>query len=288
MLLETLVLGDVGNFRGQQTIDLRPKARNGKNRPVVLFGGLNGAGKTTLLNSIRHVLYGRQALDVAVSQKAYEEFLRGLIHNPPGQLVRPNEAFVELCFTYSRLGKKMSYKVCRSWVDRGNSVDETLTLTQNYDRKPLLTGEGAQAFLNQLIPPGVSQFFFFDGEKIAALARDDSDDVLADAIRRLLGLDTADRLRSDLAVYLRAKKASGTSGDGRKELELAYAEIEAEKEAIRKDEAELQGRLSAELTSARQAMERRKSVLTDQGGAWAANRKALESRLDELSNLKVE
>lgn len=288
MLLETLILGDVGNFRGQQLLDLRPKTRSGRNRPVVLFGGLNGAGKTTLLNSIRHVLYGRQALDLSVTQKGYEEVLRGLIHNPPGQLIRPNQAFVELHFTYARLGKKMRYKVCRSWVDHGSSVEETLTLTQNDDRKPLLTGDGAQAFLSQLIPAGVSQFFFFDGEKIAALAKDDSDDVLADAIRRLLGLDTADRLRSDLAVFLRARKATGASSGAHKELELLYAEIEAEKASIKEDETQLQGPLSGELTSARQSLDRRKGVLTDQGGAWAANRKGLESKLDELSGLKVE
>jgi DNA sulfur modification protein DndD len=288
MLLETLVLGDVGTFRGEQVLDLRPKTRAGKNRPIVLFGGLNGAGKTTILNSIRHVLYGRQALDVSVTQKGYDEVMRGMIHNPPGQLIKPDRAYVKLKFTYARLGKKMRYEVCRSWVDRGASVDETLALTQNDEPMPLLTGESAQAFLSQLIPAGVSQFFFFDGEKIAALARDDSDDVLADAIRRLLGLDTADRLRSDLAVFLRARKASGASGDVRKELEQTYAEIEATKDAIHKEETDLQGPLAAELTAARQARERRRAVLTEQGGAWAANRKSLEHRLDELSARRLE
>jgi DNA sulfur modification protein DndD len=288
MLLETLVLGDVGTFRGEQTLDLRPKSRAGKNRPVVLFGGLNGAGKTTILNSIRHALYGRQALDVSVTQKGYDEALRGMIHNPPGQLIKPDQAYIELHFTYARLGKKMRYKVCRSWVDRGTSVDETLTLTQNDEPTPLLTGDGAQAFLSQLIPAGVSQFFFFDGEKIAALARDDSDDVLSDAIKRLLGLDMADRLRSDLAVFLRARKARGATGEVRKELEQTYAEIETAKAAISKEEAELQGPLAAEITAAKQGLERRKSVLMAQGGAWAANRKSLEQRLDELSAQRVD
>lgn len=288
MLLETLVLGDVGTFRGEQVLDLRPKTRGGKNRPVVLFGGLNGAGKTTILNSIRHVLYGRQALDVSVSQKGYDDVLREMIHNPPGQLIKPDQAYIELHFTYARLGKKMRYKVVRSWVDRGSSVEETLTLTQDDEPKPLLSGDGAQAFLSQLVPAGVSQFFFFDGEKIAALARDDSDDVLADAIRRLLGLDMADRLRSDLAVFLRARKTAGASPDARKELEQTYADIAEAKVAIHKQEQELQGTLAAELTLAKQALERRKSVLTEQGGAWAANRKSIEARLDELSTERLE
>ena len=287
MLLEKLVLCDVGTFRGEQSLDLQPTTRAGKNRPVVLFGGLNGAGKTTLLNSIRHVLYGRQALDGTVTQKGYNEYSKGLIHNPVAQLVRPDRAHIELHFTYARLGKKMRYRVCRSWVDRGASVDETLTVTQNDDVKPLLEGDGAQAFLSQLIPAGVSQFFFFDGEKIAALAKDESDDVLADAIRRLLGLDMADRLRSDLAVFLRARRVQGLAADDRKELDRTYSEIESAKASIGKNEAELQEVLVPALTAAQQEVDRRKAVLTDQGGAWAVNRKSLEHRLDELTEQKA-
>jgi DNA sulfur modification protein DndD len=288
MLLERLVLCDIGTFRGEQTLDLRPATRSGKNRPVVLFGGLNGAGKTTLLNSIRHVLYGRQALEGSTTQRAYDEFLRGLIHNPVAQLVRPDRAHIELQFTYARLGTTMRYRVCRSWIDRGGSVEETLQIWQNDEAKPLLEGNNAQAFLSQLIPAGVSQFFFFDGEKIAALAKDDSDEVLADAIRRLLGLDMADRLRSDLAVFLRASRAQGGTSESRKELQRTYQEIEDAKAVIASDEAALRDGLIPALTSARQQVERRRAVLTDQGGAWAVNRKALEQDLHELLDRKSE
>jgi DNA sulfur modification protein DndD len=288
MLLEKLVLCDVGTFRGEQTLELRPATRSGKNRPVVLFGGLNGAGKTTLLNSIRHVLYGRQALDGTTTQRAYDDFLRGLIHNPVAQLVRPDRARIELQFTYARLGTTMRYRVCRSWIDRGSFVEETLQVAQNDDPKPLLEGDGAQAFLSQLIPAGVSQFFFFDGEKIGALAKDDTDDVLADAIRRLLGLDMADRLRSDLAVFLRASRTNRSSSEARRELLNAYAEIETAKSAIQKDEADLQDVLVPSLTLARQEVERRRAVLTDQGGAWAVNRKGLEQSLHDISEQKAE
>lgn len=279
MLLERLTLCDVGNFRGEQALDLRPITRAGKNRPVVLFGGLNGAGKTTLLNSIRHVLYGRQALENAPTQREYDDYLRSLIHNPSTQLVRTDRAHIELQFTYARMGTTIRYRVCRNWVDRGNTMDETLQVTQNDETQPLLEGESAQAFLSQLIPAGVSQFFFFDGEKIAALAKDDSDEVLADAIRRLLGLDLADRLRSDLSVFLRAKRAQGTPAALRKELQAVYEEIEATKAAISQDEAVLRDDLIPALTKARQDVERRRAVLTDQGGAWAVNRNVLEEEL---------
>lgn len=288
MLLERIVLSDIGTFRGEQSIDLRPRSRANKHRPVVLFGGLNGAGKTTLLNSIRHVLYGRQALEGAVTQKAYQEFLRGLIHHPVGQLVRPDRAHVELQFTYARLGKAVRYTVCRSWIDRGSSVDEVLTVCQDGETKPLLTGDTAQAFLSQLIPSGVSQFFFFDGEKIATLAKDESDEVLANAIRRLLGLDLADRLRSDLSVYLRGRRAEGLPVEVRKELDQTGEQIESAKAEIERAETELTDVLVPELTLARQELESRKAAFSDQGGAWAVNRKSLEQRLDKLSAQRIE
>src|SRR4051794_36695258 len=131
MLLEKLVLCDVGIFRGEQSFDLAPRQRGQSARPVVLFGGLNGAGKTTILNSVRHCLYGRQALEASVTQAGYEEFLRGLIHGPSHQLVKPDRAQVQIQFLYARLGARVRYRVTRSWVDRGSNVAETLTVRQD-------------------------------------------------------------------------------------------------------------------------------------------------------------
>jgi DNA sulfur modification protein DndD len=288
MLLERLVLCDVGTYRGEQAFDLAPKEKKGKVRPVVLFGGLNGAGKTTLLDSIRLVLYGRQSLDVVPTQKEYEQHLRALIHDGDQQLVHADRAHIELSFIYSRLGKRMRYTVCRSWVDQGGSVQEHLRITQDGDSKPLLEGDGAQAFLTQLVPAGVSQFFFFDGEKIAALAKDDSDEVLADAIRRLLGLDVADRLRSDLAVFQRARRTQGDPQGTGAELKQAYLQIEAIKASIEADEANLTSVLTPALTAAKQVQSQRKGLLADQGGAWAVNRSSLERELDTLNARKRE
>ena len=64
-----------------------------------------------------------------------------------------------------------------------------------------MTQDECQGFLNELVPVGVSELFFFDGEKIAELAEDDTGGALGDAIRRFLGLDLIERLRNDLRVY---------------------------------------------------------------------------------------
>ncbi|TCP03383.1 DNA sulfur modification protein DndD [Rubrivivax gelatinosus] len=286
MLLETLTLNDVGTFRGRHAFDLAPAHKGGRTRPVVLFGGLNGAGKTTILNSIRLALYGRQSLDALVTNKGYEESLRGLIHVPLNQLVRSSQASVEIVFTYARLGERARYRVERSWEDTRTGITEWLHVYKDGANAPLLDGEAAQGFLAQLIPPGISQFFFFDGERIADLANDSSDEVLADAIRRLLGLDIADRLDSDLSVYLRGQRAEGMDSGSRQELrrlENEYKELAAQ---IQADERELTDGLMPEIDAARMEVEKAQALLVDQGGAWAVDRQALERELDELSEVR--
>lgn len=276
MLLEQISLRDVGNYRGENLLDLVPV--EGKRRPLILIGGLNGAGKTTLLDSIRLALYGRASLPSGTSQKAYEEHLRSLIHRADRQLVQPNSAHIQLRFTYSRMGKKLRYCVVRSWV-AAKGVTETLSVTQDGEGAPVLEGESAQAFLTQLLPSGVAQFFFFDGEKIGELAKDESGSVLADSIRRLLGLDVADRLRSDLVIYQRAQRSSNAHAGVLDRLQSLYSQIELLKSEIARDEERSKSHFVPSISTLSEDVQRRRGVLADRGGAWSVNRAQVESEL---------
>lgn len=282
MLLEQLKLDDFGTYQGQQTFELTPRIKYGSKRPIILFGGLNGSGKTTFLNAVRLALYGRQGLTTPLTQKDYCAVLKGMIHSSPNQLVRPNRAAVELVFTHARLGQTARYRVLREWSARGPVVDETLRIFLNETQEPFLIDEQAQSFLSQLIPFGISQFFFFDGEQIAALANDDSDQVLADAVRRLLGLDIADRLNSDLSVFIRAKRAAAATeaaGVKLKELQTTYDRLMAEVDEAQRD---LQEHLQPQLDAAVLAKETMRTKLSESGGAWAINRSAVEAELDTI------
>ncbi|MBJ6877982.1 DNA sulfur modification protein DndD, partial [Vibrio cholerae] len=93
-----------------------------------------------------------------------------------------------------------AYKVLRGW-QRGKK--DYLQLEK--DGVPLseLNYDQCQGFLNGLIPTGIADLFFFDGEKIAELAEDESGLVLKTAVRRLLGLDVIAKLKSDLNIFLK-------------------------------------------------------------------------------------
>ena len=282
MLLKKLVLKDIGTYAGLQEFDLVPKVKYGAKRPIILFGGLNGSGKTTFLAAVRLALYGRQSLDALPTQKEYEDHLIDLIHRPRQSLVRSTQARVALDFEYSRMGVRSSYSVVRNWEERGKSVTESLEIFRDEQELPYLSDEQAQAFLNQLVPPGVAQFFFFDGEKIAALAKDDSDVVLADAIRRLLGLDLVDRLDSDLGVFVRNQRTS--MSDKKVQVEVATLNAELQTTADAYAAVKLKTEDLAQRRSAAEELARAKKMeLSSQGGAWSVDRGALEEQLEQLS-----
>lgn len=289
MLLEKLSLTDFGTYGGLQEFNLALRVRYGSKRPIILFGGLNGAGKTTFLTAIRLALYGRFAFDAGTTQKQYELHLRDLIHRPKHSLVKPNKASVTLELVHARFGDKTKYRIVRSWEARGqDGANEKLTIFRNDENMAFLLDEQAQSFITQLIPTGVAQFFFFDGEKIASLAKDDTDVVLADAIRRLLGLDLAERLDSDLSVYLRQLRANRVDTKTRDEIAELQAQLDQLEVELREGTAHLEQVLTPQLTEAKQIYERKRMELSDRGGAWAVDRKTLEEELDQLSDKRTE
>ncbi|MBX3650513.1 MAG: DNA sulfur modification protein DndD [Burkholderiales bacterium] len=283
MLLEKLSVCDFGVFRGQQIIDLVPRKKYGSTRPVILFGGLNGAGKTTILTAVRMALYGRQALGFGATQRAYESLIEDQIHKAKGQLVPINSANVSLEFTYSQLGRVSRYKVTREWTRAAKGISENLRIECDGAYLEGLTSEQAQAFLNQLVPVGVSELFFFDGEKISRLASDDGEATLSSSIRRLLGLEVVDKLRADLVVYLRQARTKTVSDADAIALNSLDEQFRALKAEIGRLENLLQEDIYPAIDSKVKTVDYLQALFDQSGGAWASSRKDLEHRVDVLA-----
>ena len=162
-------------------------------------------GKTSILSAIRIALYGRLAFGLATQQQEYVEQLSALIHNGAYYIEQPEEASVELTFTYNKGGHEAEFTVTRTWK---KGKRDRLSLQQ--DGQPLseLDYDQCQGFLNELIPHGIADLFFFDGEKIAELAEDESGNILRTAVRRLLGLDLISKLRNDLMIFVKRQQSS--------------------------------------------------------------------------------
>ncbi|MFP2770764.1 DNA sulfur modification protein DndD [Oceanisphaera sp. KMM 10153] len=280
MIIKKLVLHNFRVFRGSHEIELMPKRRESEyhDRPIVLFGGLNGAGKTSILSAIRLALYGRLAFDGLVHNQDYIDQLSALIHNGVNQTVRPDNASVELVFTYNQSGVESEFTVIRSWK---RDKKDRLQLLQNGKSLDELNYDQCQGFLNELIPHGIADLFFFDGEKIASLAEDESGKILQTAVRRLLGLDLISKLRSDLSIFLKRQGAKSLGSQQQKKIE----QLEEEKNLFAKKSEHF--RFEADLAMARIELISRdilkyEGMLSAQGGAFALTKTQEQQKVAEL------
>lgn len=282
MILEQLTLNNFRIFEGEHDFDLSPRVKYGKRRPIILFGGLNGAGKTTILNAVRLALYGRQSLRLTASQKEYDQYLLDSINHNAKETSNTSE--IKLSFTYGHLGKLQRYQVRRSWVAKGKSVKESLVVSRDNDDLSSFSKEQYQAFLNELVPIGVSDLFFFDGEKISDLASDEAGNILEESIKKLLGLDLIDTLGADLAVLQRSEAKKQVSPSSSKQIaklesELEALEREAENHLVNYEEAR---KAISQLDASISKLE---INLLSSGGAWSSTR---EKAISELATQEAE
>lgn len=285
MILETLKVTNYRVFNGENEFDLLPRSRNGTKPTIILFGGLNGAGKTTILTAIRLVLYGRQFLGAGTNQKDYNQYLLDSVHKSKKTGKKAEYAIIDLQFTYANLGVLHHYQVRRSWTITNNKVSETLRISQDNSVIKNLSYEQAQGFLNELIPIGVSDLFFFDGEKIAQLAEDTCGNVLGDSVKKLIGLDLIEKLIADITVFIRQQNKELVSDNIRSKIEsLEYDLIEKENE-IEKWNQEYQS-ANQLLLDVSKRIDKITNILNSQGGAWAASREIEIENLAALSKEK--
>lgn len=259
MLLRSITLQDFGLYAGEQKISLLPRTRNKKERPIILIGGNNGAGKTSLLDAVRLALYGKLALGSRVSQSDYSAYLKSRIHVPPTKKESPSSASIVLDFDYSEGGQTHRYQVTRAWAVRGQSIVESLDIAKDGSEITSVPRDEWHFFLQDLLPPGVSQLFFFDGEKITDIAEDtESDEHLSQAIRALLGIELVSRLRTDLGLFISRQERANVDDSATRldEVMRDHGRLGEELAGIREQVAELRTQFDGQERAAERAQHR--------------------------------
>ena len=280
MILHKLTLNNIGLFRSTQTIHLTPKGRGS----IILIGGMNGAGKTTLLDAVRLCLYGKRALGNRISHNEYHDYLSEIIHRSPTANSPIDRASVSLEFEYARDGGEKRYTVERSWKrQRGReTVKEALAIYENDRLNTGFETEYWQDYINELVPIGVSQFFFFDGENVRKLVDDSGHDAfLRESIKALFGLNLVERLQSDLHIYSNRLVKRDSPESVQEEItevelkiedfqsRLADVEVESEKTTTRIDALENE-------------IEQQEHRLATEGGNYAQQRGNLKQQQEQL------
>lgn len=271
MILQRLTLNNFGLYGRENIFNLAPNRSGG--RPIILIRGHNGSGKTTFLEGVRLALYGKRSLGPRIARATYEQYLHRRIY----ELSKNRHASVQLTFARQEEGIMHLYEVTRSWAARGASVIETLDLTRDGERFRDIAAEYWDHYLEDMIPTGVSQLFFFDGEKIQDIADEETTLAIRDAVRALLGLDMVSQLRSDLAIYTSRRDTSSSDID----LEAIERDLEAARsELVLVEEEAAQCR--AERFRSQSRIDRAEKVFQDEGGTWAIDLAGLKQTLREV------
>ena len=279
MIFTKIEVENFGVFGGRHTFDLNPE-KSGYAKPLILFGGKNGSGKTTLFEAFRLCLYGNNFQGKRISKPIYHKYLRQHIHQSLED--RPTTASVSVEFDYAQAGRVDRYLVKRSWTYENKQINESLEIYQNCSLLRDVNEEQWQDFLIELIPFGVSNLFFFEGEQIQNLAEETDNRYLVSSIHSLLGLDLVERLQTDLRIYLLRK---AKEQDKKIETELHGYEIE-QKKLKKQLEIVLQkrARVQSQIEHVESEIDDQEHQIANEGGWFASKReelKTLRNRLDE-------
>lgn len=201
MIIKRLKLHNFGVYAGTNEFIFA------NSKPIILIGGLNGRGKTTFLEAVLLALYGANSIAYIESNyKSYGTYLNSYINRNDNSLY----TFIELEFQiHSRQDSK--YLVRREWSGSSARTKEQIYVEQNGQKNDFLL-ENWSMFIENLLPSALAGFFFFDGEKIAEIAVDNTNKKIKESIRSMLGITVLDTLQNDLRRVLnRAKKTQNTN-----------------------------------------------------------------------------
>jgi DNA sulfur modification protein DndD len=276
VILHSLTLDGVGPYADRQTLDFAHDER----RPVTLVGGLNGAGKTTLIRSLFQVLYGARSLSELGPHRSYGAFLADSINNERG------EASLELSLTIPGLREDAPLTVRRSWKPgtRGGVEELDVFVGDAYDEE---LSESWDETIEQIAPLGVARLFFFDGEKIEALADlESAADSLRTAVGSLLGLDLVEQLQTDLVAVQRRVLRTGEVASSA-ELERRQAQLAAVDEMATAARQRVE-ELEQSLATAQEEHEQIRNASRAAGGDLVAQRADFEDEAEQARAAEAE
>jgi DNA sulfur modification protein DndD len=109
---------------------------------------------------------------------------------------------------------------------------ERLVVVRDGKRVSVQNQEMWQDFIRAAIPPGITQFFFFDGEKIQEIAADDHSEVrLKTSLEAALGIQYINRLASDI-LYIKQDERKGYVEISDEDLDFKQSELKREKSKL--------------------------------------------------------
>ncbi|GGS15258.1 ABC transporter ATP-binding protein [Streptomyces humidus] len=280
MKLLKLTLENFRVFHGTQKLDLEVS----EDKPAVLIFGMNGAGKTTLLNAFTWALYGTFSDDVERQERVINDYVWA--QTPFGGLV---SASVKLEFEHEGLNFTVHRAVTTTKnADEQSALPPKLTVTQS-EHGASTTVQNGQDRIQKILPAGLRQFFFFNGERMERMFTGDRTDEVQQAIKTLMGLEEIERaIGTHLpAASRKLSRQVGSNGDGRLQALTAEQDrLEQQKIDVHKELLQLSENAAGyerEVEAANRAL-----LANGKAAPLQRQRAKLKFRLDELVAKRIE
>jgi len=247
MKFRKLTIEGYKSFQFPTTITF-PDSSEGKS--IFLIGGMNGAGKTSLLEAVNICLYGAKQ-DFIYKNINRKELAKGNAYTS-FELVIETDDLEEI-------------QVKRTWtagtvdLPRPKDLEEKLVVVKDGKRVSVQNKDLWQDYLNAMVPKSITQFFFFDGEKIQEIAADDHSEVrLKSSLEAALGIQYISRLANDI-ITLKQNERKNFVEISDEDIDFKESELKREKAKLIKkqqEKEEIQSELDKFKTDYDEAKER--------------------------------
>lgn len=186
MKLMSIQLGNFRQFYGQTPEIILA----GTERNTTVIHGNNGSGKTTLLNAFTWVLYEKFTAAFAVEEQLVNK--RAISEVPLGECV---ECWVNLVFEHD--SKRYRFRRSCKAYRNNNEIEHTKSTLSPYiagdDGRWVVSHQLSEDIIGRILPETLYQYFFFDGERIERIVRDEKKGEIAEATKELLGIKVLNR-----------------------------------------------------------------------------------------------
>ena len=199
MLITSIALSDFRQFKGTQTVEFATDP----NKNVTVIKGENGSGKTTFAQAFTWCLYG--TTDFADPQVLCKSTLQDMT---PGDtktvkvILNLNHRGID--YTISR---EQDYQLDNAGkLKKPSPTKLTIRYKDRSGQQEFVKDSIKDSKVKEILPKELSKYFFFDGERIGNMSKEiqlGKSDEFAEAVKRLLGLDTY----SSAMDHLKGKRA---------------------------------------------------------------------------------
>ena len=283
MRINKIILYNFNSFEGLNEFDFCCQTPD---KNIILIGGKNGAGKTSLFLAIKIALYGSLAFGYLGVNPYYIAKIKDCINFKSFQK-KTVKAAVQVNLSLMVEREVREYEIIREWDCTGQKLIEKHYI--KYNGEILEEQESAyfQNYLHGLVPPGLFDFFLFDGEQVGTIFSTNSyNTYIKNAVYTLCGLDVFEIVRKYSGNY-----TGKATNENEEEVYSLYEQLKNKVEVLEKKKFDLDAQMKQEqelLEQTKTDLIELETAFKNAGGITKTRRKLLTKKYEESERLKAE